>query len=90
VTRSKWDLYDLHNNLEARSILFNAVYNDALSYLYQKDHNNDLPAAVLFLHIAKRGQIQLTTDAVLLPPTEGVWDGVRAGDRDVMILIADA
>jgi Zinc knuckle len=58
----KWDPYDQHNNNEARSIIISAVDNETATFLHQKDPYNELPAAVLFLHIAKRGQVKLTTD----------------------------
>jgi hypothetical protein len=59
---SLWDNYDIHNNLEVRYLLLNAVDPATATYLHLKDPNDDLPAAVLFLHLAKQGQVRLTME----------------------------
>jgi hypothetical protein len=59
---SLWENYDTRNNLEVLYLLLNAVDSATATYLHLKDPNDDLPAVVLFLHLAKQGQVKLTME----------------------------
>lgn len=76
--RPSWDEYDERNDSDARTILLNSVDNVTNRYLTSMDPNKTLPAAVLFLHIVKRGQVALTAD--LYSAKRKTLDGLTAND----------